>query len=103
MSNSNAGPHTLSSYLTGYVIALVLTAIPFAFAWAGWFSVRTTLLVVALTAIIQVVVHLVYFLHINYRTTAKENLLALAFAGVLIFLMIGGTLWIMFDLHYQMM
>jgi cytochrome o ubiquinol oxidase operon protein cyoD len=49
-----------------------------------------------------VVVHLRYFLHIDLQSTPRENLLALAFAGVLIFLMVGGTLWIMLDLNARM-
>jgi cytochrome o ubiquinol oxidase operon protein cyoD len=50
-----------------------------------------------------VLVHLRYFLHLDLKRTPRENLLALAFAALLIFLMVGGTLWIMFDLHYRMM
>jgi cytochrome o ubiquinol oxidase operon protein cyoD len=42
-------------------------------------------------------------LHINFATTPKENLIALAFAAVLIFIMVGGSLWIMFDLYHRMM
>jgi hypothetical protein len=42
------------------------------------------------------------FLHIDLATTPRENLLALAFAAVLIFLMVGGTLWIMLGLNARM-
>jgi cytochrome o ubiquinol oxidase operon protein cyoD len=48
-------------------------------------------------------VHLRFFLHIGVRSTPRENLAAMAFAAVLIVFMVGGTLWIMVDLHYRMM
>jgi cytochrome o ubiquinol oxidase subunit IV len=50
-----------------------------------------------------VFVHLYFFLHMDPRTAPKENILALGFAAVLIFIMIGGSLWIMFDLYNRMM
>jgi cytochrome o ubiquinol oxidase operon protein cyoD len=103
MDSNHTDTHTPASYLTGYGVALGLTIIPFALVWSGWLSTGTTVAVIIVTALIQVCVHLYYFLHINLRTTPKENLLALAFAGILIFLMVGGTLWIMIDLHYQML
>ena len=98
-----AETHTHKAYLTGFVLALILTAIPFALVWTGALSVMATLVIIAVTAIIQMLVHLYFFLHLNLRTTPRENLLALLFAGVLIFILVGGTLWIMFDLHYRMM
>jgi cytochrome o ubiquinol oxidase operon protein cyoD len=51
----------------------------------------------------QIFVHLTFFLHIDFKTTPRENLVALAFALVLIFIMVGGSLWIMFDLYNRMM
>lgn len=104
MQNSHhAETHTHRSYLTGFLLALILTAIPFALVWTGALSVSATLAVIAVAAIVQMLVHMYFFLHLNLRTTPRENLLALAFACVLIFIVVGGTLWIMIDLHYRMM
>jgi cytochrome o ubiquinol oxidase subunit IV len=90
-------------YLKGFVLALLLTGVPFGLVAASLLPPFTTLVVIAILAVVQVVVHLRYFLHIDLQTTAHENLLALAFAAVLIFLMVGGTLWIMLDLNARMM
>ncbi|WP_136661092.1 cytochrome o ubiquinol oxidase subunit IV [Nitratireductor sp. XY-223] len=98
-----ADTHTHKAYLTGFVLALILTVIPFALVWVGALPVRATLIVIAVAAIIQMLVHMYYFLHLNFRTTPRDNMLALVFAAVLIFILVGGTLWIMFDLHYRMM
>jgi cytochrome o ubiquinol oxidase operon protein cyoD len=90
-------------YIAGFVLALVLTGIPFGLVVAGLLPRFTTLVVIALLAVVQVGVHLRYFLHLNQQETPRENVLALAFAAVLIFIMVGGSLWIMLDLDARMM
>jgi cytochrome o ubiquinol oxidase operon protein cyoD len=90
-------------YIAGFVFALVLTGIPFGLVVAGLLPRFTTLVVIAVLALVQVVVHLRYFLHLDLQSTPRENLLALAFAAVLICIMIGGSLWIMLDLVARMM
>lgn len=90
-------------YLIGIVLALVLTAIPFGIVATGALSRDSALIVIAVTALIQILVHLRFFLHIGLDATPRENLIALIFAGVLIFIMVGGSLWIMFDLYHRMM
>ena len=90
-------------YVTGFVFALVLTGIAFGLVVAELLPRFPTLVVITILALVQVVVHLRYFLHIDLETTPRDNLLALGFAAVLIFIMIGGTLWIMLDLNARMM
>jgi len=90
-------------YITGFVLALVLTGIPFGLVVAGLLPRFTTLVVIAILAVVQVVVHLRFFLHLDLKSTPRENVLALSFAVVLICIMIGGSLWIMLDLHERMM
>jgi cytochrome o ubiquinol oxidase operon protein cyoD len=88
-------------YLVGFALALALTVIPFAIVYWSLLSAGAALAVIALAAIMQIVVQLRYFLHIDFRRTPRENLMALFFAGFLILVMVGGSLWIMFDLHYR--
>ncbi len=98
---SGSGPG-LRSYLTGFSLALVLTAIPFGLVATGALPRLPMLIVIFIAAIIQILVHLRYFLHFDLSTTPRENILAIAFAAVLILIMIGGSLWIMFDLNSRM-
>jgi len=93
---------TAKPYVIGIVLALILTAIPFGLVYAGALPRQTMLIVIAIFAVIQILVHLRYFLHIDFKSTPRENLIALAFAVVLIFIMVGGSLWIMFDLYKRM-
>ena len=90
------------TYVTGLVLALVLTAIPFVVVATNALQRSPTLIVVGVAAILQILVHLRYFLHLDLKSTPRENLAAIAFAVILIFIMVGGSLWIMFDLNGRM-
>ena len=104
MSDARARPTpSPKAYLTGLALALLLTAIPFALVGFELLPRTPALVAVAVMAVVQMLVHLRYFLHLDLTYTPRENLLALCFAGILIVIMIGGSLWIMFDLYHRMM
>jgi cytochrome o ubiquinol oxidase operon protein cyoD len=91
------------AYLTGFVLALVLTMIPFALVGLQVAWPRAVLLaVVSLSAIAQILVHLSCFLHLNLSAGARWNLLSLLFTALILVIMAGGTLWILFNLHMHM-
>ena len=92
----------LRPYLIGFALALILTAIPFALVATNPLPKLTTLIIIGVAAAIQVLVHLRYFLHLDLTSTPRENLVAIVFTAILIFLMVGGSFWIMFDLHNRM-
>ena len=95
--------HGLKSYLTGLVLALILTAIPFALVATNSLPKSLTLIIIGVAAIVQILVHLRYFLHLDLKSTPRENIVAIVFAAILIFIMVGGSFWIMFDLHHRML
>jgi len=102
MQTSERSPG-VGSYITGFVLALALTAVPFWLVATHRLPPFTTLVVIAVLAVIQVVVHLRFFLHIDLKSTTRANLVALVFAAFLILVMVGGSLWIMLDLNARMM
>ena len=83
------------SYVIGFGLALLLTAISFWVASTGtlWGPGVATGLVVL--AIAQMGVHLVFFLHITSGPDNTNNVLALAFGVLIVFLVMVGTIWIM--------
>lgn len=92
----------IRGYLAGLGLALLLTAISF---WlAGTSLVWRPAIPVALVvfAIAQMGVHLVYFLHITTAPDNTNNILALAFGVLIVFLIIGGSIWIMDHLNANM-
>jgi cytochrome o ubiquinol oxidase operon protein cyoD len=95
--------HGLGAYLLGFALALALTIIPFALVASGALPKSQMLAVIALAAVLQILVHLRYFLHLDLTSTPSETLLTIAFAAVLILIMLGGSFWIMSDLHHRML
>ncbi len=94
------GPRTI---LTGLGLALLLTAIPFGLVALHALPRAPMLIVIAIFAVIQILVHLRYFLHLDLTATPRENLFAIAFTTMLIAIMVGGSFVIMFDLYRRMM
>lgn len=90
------------SYVVGTLLALVLTAIPFAAVGFRLLEGPAALFVIIVAAVVQVLVHFRYFLHLGLSDTPRENLVTLALTLLLIVVMVGGCLWIMYDLSVRM-
>lgn len=99
------GSHgSLGSYMIGFALSAVLTAIPFWLVMTGQIAdAWTTGLVITALAFLQIIVHTIFFLHVNSRAEGGWTLMALMFTAVLIVITISGSLWIMFHLHSNMM
>jgi len=87
-------PHvSLKEYLTGFVLAVILTVIPFWLVMGDVFeSSTTTVMVILGFALVQIVVHMVFFLHMNFHSEGGWNMLALIFTLILVFITLAG--WI---------
>ncbi|MBU0748398.1 MAG: cytochrome o ubiquinol oxidase subunit IV [Gammaproteobacteria bacterium] len=98
-------PHsTFSGYMTGFVLSIILTAIPFWLVMAKVIADRNTaVLVLGGFAVIQILVHMVYFLHMNGKIEGGWTLLATIFTVVFVAITIAGTLWVMFHMNANMM
>ena len=95
---------TLKSYMTGFLLALILTAIPFWLVLGKVFDKSsTTGLILLGFAAVQIVVHMVYFLHMNTRAEGGWSVLALIFTVMLVVIMLSGSLWVMYHLNHNMM
>ena len=103
IDSTGASRGSLQSYFTGFVLSLILTAIPFALVMSGTWSSSATLAGIFIAGIVQILVHLHYFLHLDTSSTARWNVLALMFTLVIMVLFVGGTIWIMYNLYYRMM
>ena len=94
---------SLKSYLTGFALALFLTAIPFALVMSGAVSPSAALAGVFGAGLVQMLVHLHYFLHLDTSSAMRWNMLAIIFTFLIMALFVGGSCWIMWNLHYRMM
>jgi cytochrome o ubiquinol oxidase operon protein cyoD len=90
-------------YTIGLVLAVILTATSFWVANTSLLWPPGIPLGLAVLAIAQMGVHLVFFLHITTGPDNTNNVLALAFGVLIVFLVIAGSLWIMSNLNDHMM
>jgi len=98
-------PHgSLRGYVTGFLLSVVLTAIPFWLVMNDVLGNSTlTAIVVMLFAAAQIVVHMIYFLHMNGRSEGGWTMLALIFTIIVVAIALAGSLWVMFHLNANMM
>ena len=98
------GSHgSVKSYMIGFVLSIILTAIPFGLVMYPSLPKNLTVLIVVAMAVIQVVVHLVYFLHMDRSKEQRNNVSTFLFTVLVIALLVGLSLWIMFNIHIEMM
>lgn len=102
---SDGLPHvSRRDYITGFLLAAALTAVPFWLVMSHPLgSPGLTGFVVMGLAMVQVVVHMVYFLHMNSRSEGGWTLLALLFTILLVAIVLSGSLWVMYHLDANMM
>jgi cytochrome o ubiquinol oxidase operon protein cyoD len=91
-------------YLIGFGLSVVLTAIPFWIVMDNVFrDPKVAAIVLLLFAVVQIVVHMVYFLHMNTKSEGGWTVLALIFTAILVVIALTGSLWIMHHLDTNMM
>ena len=98
-----SAPSPLFVYTTGLFLAVLLTATSFwaantSLLWPGGVALG-----LAVLAIAQMGVHLVFFLHITTGPESTNNVLALAFGVLIVFVVVAGSMWIMTDMNQNMM
>jgi cytochrome o ubiquinol oxidase subunit IV len=92
-----------SAYLRGFILSVVLTAAAFAFALSGVLSATGSMLMIAALAVVQILVHLFYFLHMNASSEQRWNVMAFAFTVIVVGIVVVGTLWVMYNANMYMM
>ncbi len=98
------GQKKLGTYLIGIGLCVILTLIPFATVMSGRFIREYTFSIIITCAILQFLVQVIYFLRLNAKTAQGQmNLMSGVFTVLILAVVIGGSLWIMWHLNYNMM
>ncbi|WJD47582.1 MULTISPECIES: cytochrome o ubiquinol oxidase subunit IV [unclassified Enterobacter] len=101
--HSGASHGTVKTYMTGFILSIILTVIPFWMVMNGTASHATLVSVVVGMAVVQILVHLVCFLHMNTSSEDRWNLVAFVFTVLIIAIVVAGSIWIMWSLNNNMM
>jgi cytochrome o ubiquinol oxidase operon protein cyoD len=95
---------TFRSYMTGFVLSVILTAIPFWLVMGDVLNDRVIASIVVMAfAAVQIVVHMIYFLHMNTKSEGGWTFLALAFTLTLVVITLTGSIWVMYHMDQNMM
>ena len=104
----NHASHGVSAkdYTIGFILSVILTVIPFALVMKPellGLSHGATLITVVVFAVVQVLVHLVYFLHMKTDEEGRWNVMSMLFTAVVIVCIVALSVWIMWSMHFHMM
>ncbi|MGV3346714.1 cytochrome o ubiquinol oxidase subunit IV [Enterobacteriaceae bacterium LUAb1] len=102
--NEHGASHSsVKTYMIGFILSIILTGIPFWMVMDGSAGQSVILAVVLICAVVQVLVHLSCFLHLNTQSEGGWNMVAIVFAAIIILIVVVGSIWIMWNLNYNMM
>ena len=102
--DDHADHGSVKSYLIGFLLSVVLTAVPFWLVMDNPLeNSRTTGFLIMGFAAVQVVVHMIYFLHMNAKAEGGWSMLALLFTVMVLVIMLAGSIWVMYHLNTNMM
>lgn len=103
-AHADHGHGDVKSYLIGFVLSVILTVIPFWAVMSGGFSKVTVLWTIVTLAIVQIWVHLKYFLHLNFTTEdGKASTFSFLFSAIIIVMVVGLSVWIIYESNAMMM
>ena len=102
-SRAGSGHGSTKSYLIGFVICALLTVIPFMLVMNPTLSRPLTMALLVGFAVVQIIVQLVYFLHMNRSSEGGWNLASFVFTLVILFIVVALSIWIIWSMHFHMM
>lgn len=102
-TDHGASHGSVKTYMTGFILSIILTVIPFWMVMNGSASQFAMVGTILVTAVVQILVHLVCFLHLSTKSEDSWNLTAFVFTVIIIAILVVGSIWIMWNLNYNMM
>jgi len=94
---------SMKSYVTGFILSLVCTIIPYAAVSGEAKPKELVYVALAVFAILQVFIQLVFFLHLGQEKRPRLQRLSFGFMTLVVVIVVFGSLWIMNNLDYHMM
>ena len=90
-------------YIIGFILSLALTLLSFGIVMSGNYDALEATVVIVSAAVVQIVVQLHYFLHLDRSSSQRWNVMVLVYTLIIIAFLVGGSLWIMYNTGVRMM
>lgn len=103
MKNHSANVRTLTSLTIGFLLSLGLTICAYLVAVGNIKDSMAAVGVLVVLAATQLVIQLVFFLHFGEEKRPRWNMWSFVFMGLVLFIVVAGSMWIMYHLNYNMM
>lgn len=100
-TQDETGQISTGSYIVGFVMSLILTLTAYILVAKRHQSNHTLIILVIILSISQLLVQLVFFLHLGRESKPRWNLIVLSFAALIVGILVLGSLWIMNNLNYH--
>lgn len=91
------------SYITGFLLSVFLTIIPYVMVIEQMFGRNSLLVGIIFFAIAQLLVQVIFFLHLPTKEKPYWNTIIFIYTLVIVFFLVAGSLWIMYNLNMNMM
>jgi cytochrome o ubiquinol oxidase operon protein cyoD len=92
---------TLRTYLSGYVLSLLLTVAAYLFVTHPAYSSKVLVAIILVLAVVQFLIQMVFFLHIGLETKPRWKLFVFIFMVGVVLIIVIGSIWIMNNLNYN--
>ncbi len=100
---SSTGHVSLGKYVVGFALAMILTLVSFGIAIAGVTPKYIAVIGLVIAAVLQILVHLHYFLHLDRSKDNMWNMVSIVFTALIVLVFIAGTVWVIFTLNSRLM
>ena len=97
------GHGSIKSYIVGFLLSILLTIIPYYSVVSHSIALDYTYIIILTCAVLQLIIQLVFFLHLGTGVDKEWNTIAFIFTVFVLLILVVGSLWIMYNLDYNMM
>ena len=97
-----AGRYAMRSYVTGFVLSVILTLIPYVIVVNHMFGKQGLVLAVILFGVTQLIAQVIFFLHLSKKSKPQWNIIVFVFTVLIVAILVVGSLWVMYNLNYNM-
>lgn len=94
---------SLTWYVVGFILAVLLTVVPFAMVMSESFPRGVTIISISVMAAVQILVHLICFLHLDRSPEQRSNIQVGLFSLLIVGIVIIGSLWVIHNLNVNML
>jgi len=101
VSHHEAAHGSVKTYATGFAFSIILTLAAYLLVVKNVFNGWGLIFALAALAVTQLLVQLVFFLHVGRESKPRWNLTVMAFAAMVVVILVFGSLWIMKNLQYN--